>query len=394
MTGSMSAVLDRLTRPFRALAARRGGVALMLIAGTIALLALLVATRPEVEPVPQAERVWPVDVVTVTRQDLRPDLELFGEAVAGRRSELRALVAGPIVKMGANFHEGGTVQPGELLLQVDPFDYEATLAERRAQLKEAEVRLEQLRRDYQRSRELIDRNLISRRDLDNAELAAEQQAAVVEQRRVEVRRAQRDLADTRLTAPYGGVVGGVNADLGKPLNLNDKVADLIDTSRLEVRFSLSNAQYGRMLASGEPVAGRAVKVTWQVGARTLEFPATIQRVGAEIAATTGGVHAYAVLDTKGLPVELRPGAFVQVRVPDREFQGVLRAPDSALYGRDQIYVVKDDRLAERRIRVEGYAGNDLLFTAAGEPAVEDGDLVVTTQLREAGVGARVAVRNQ
>jgi RND family efflux transporter MFP subunit len=390
----MSAILDRLSRPVRALAARRGGVALMILGGTVALVALLVITRPEVEPVVQAERVWPVDVVTVTRQDLRPELALFGETVAGRRSELRALVAGPIVKVGPNFHEGGTVQAGELLLQVDPFDYEATLAERRAQLKEAEVRLEQLRRDYRRSRELMDRNLISQRDLDNAELAAEQQAAVVEQRRVEVRRAERDLADTRLTAPYGGVVGGVNADLGKHLNLNDKVADLIDISRMEVRFSLSNAQYGRLLASGEPVEGRAVEVSWQVGARTLQYPATVQRVGAEISATTGGVHVYAALDTRGLPVALRPGAFVQVRLPDREYQGVFQAPESALYGQDQIFVVKDDRLAERRIRVEGYAGNDLLFTAAGEPAVQDGDQVVTTQLREVGVGARVVIRDE
>ncbi len=103
-------------------------------------------------------------------------------------------------------------------------------------------------------------------------------------------------ADTRLLAPYAGVVGNVNANLGKQLSLNDKVADLTDIGRLEVRFSLSNAEYGRLLESGEPVIGRPVEVVWEVGAGRRSYTGTIARVGAEITASTGGVDVYAVLD--------------------------------------------------------------------------------------------------
>jgi RND family efflux transporter MFP subunit len=388
----MRAFFHALAAPVRALARRRGGVPLLLLLGTILIIVVLFATRQELAPVEQPERVWPVEAIEIRRQSVQPRLTLFGETVAGRRSELRALVSGPIVKIGENFHEGGLVAAGDLLIQVDPFAYETMLAERRAQLREAEVRLEQLRRDLRRTRDLFAQKSVSQRDLDNAELSVEQQEAVVEQRRIDVQRAQRNLADTRLTAPYAGVVGNVNANLGKHLGTNDKVADLIDTSALEVRFSLSNDQYGRLLQSDDAVVGRPVEITWTVGRQAITWPGHIARVGAEITSATGGVDVYAVLDTGGRQITLRPGAFVSVTVPDRRYEDVFVAPETSLYGANEVFVIEDERLAARRVRVVGYSGHDVLFVADGEPALADGDRVVTTQLREAGAGVRVSVR--
>jgi RND family efflux transporter MFP subunit len=326
--------------------------------------------------------------VTISRQTLRPRLALFGEIVAGRRSELRALVAGPISQIGRNFREGGLVAAGELLLEIDPFHYRTQLAERRAQLREAEVRLDQLQRNHRRIEVLYAEQTVSERDRDDAELALKQHEAIVEQRRIDVERAERSLADTRLLAPYAGVIGELNANLGKQLGVNDKVAELTDTSQLEVRFSLSNDEYGRLTASGEKLAGRAVTVRWKVGERHLDYPAQIARVGAKIVSTTGGVDVYAVLG-EGPDPDLRPGAFVSVSVPDREFADVFTAPDSGLHGDDMLYVIVDDRLAERRIEVLGHDGDRIIFRSAGEPALADGDRVVTTPLREAGVGMKV-----
>ncbi len=358
---------------------------------TAALIALLVATRPSLVPEPHAERVWPVKSVEIRRQTIRPQLALFGEIVAGRRSELRALVAGPIAKMGPNFQEGGLVAAGELLLEIDPFHYRTRLAERRAQLREAEVRLDQLQREYRRIGILFADHTVSERDRDNAELSLQQQEAIVEQRRIDVERADHDLADTRLVAPYAGVVGKLNANLGKQLGINDKVAELTDTGRLEVRFSLSNAEYGRLMGSGEELVGRTVTVTWKVGERDLGYPARIARVGSEIISTTGGVDVYAVFED-GLRADIRPGAFVSVSVPDREYAEVFVAPESALYGDHMLYVIVDSRLAERRIELLGHDGDRIIFRSAGEPVLADGDRVVTTSLREAGVGVKVIDR--
>ena len=367
---------------------------LTIVTVTAVMIVALVATRPRIVPIESPERVWHVDVIEARHATLQPALELFGEVVAGRSSELRPLVSGVMVEIGPNFVEGGVVEKGELLVQIDPFSYETDLAEQRSMLKESRVRLEMLARELERAKELHAAKTVSEQFLETAELDYRQQQAIVEQREIGVRRAERDLVDTRLVAPFSGVVNEVNAALGKQFSGfgSDKIAELIDTSRVEVRFSLTNAQYGRLIESSDPLVGRPVRVSWKVGDRALEYAAVIDRVGAKITSATGGIDVFAVIDTGGRQTRLRPGAFVSVSVPDKAFEGVLSAPDSALYGEDTVFVVEDGRLAARQVEVLSYAGADMLFRSNGEPAIVDGDLIVTTQIREGGVGAKVAVR--
>jgi RND family efflux transporter MFP subunit len=367
---------------------------LVILAVTVGVIVLLMATRPRLTPVPTPERVWPVEVAAARFGAVQPDLELFGEIVADRRSELRPQVSGIVVEMGANLHEGGQVQSGELLLRIDPFDYETALSEQRSLVKEARARLDKLRRDLARTKDLYQQKNISEQALDDAALAVVEQEALVEQREIGLRRAERDLGDTRLVAPFDGVLANVKADLGSEFSDfgNAVVAELIDTSQLDVRFSLTNAQFGRLAGSGDPLPGRPVEVSWQVGQQTFTYPARIERVGAEVMAATGGVDVYAAIDSAGEQTALRPGAFVSVRLRDRAYENVMQVPETALYGEDTIYIVEDERMSPRTVRVLGYAGSDLIVAPAGEPALRDGDQVITTQLREGGAGARVLLR--
>ncbi|MFQ5634598.1 MAG: efflux RND transporter periplasmic adaptor subunit [Gammaproteobacteria bacterium] len=367
---------------------------LIIFGATVVTVFLLMATRPRLEPVQAPERVWYVDVTVARQQTIRPTLNLFGEVVAGRRSELRPSVSGVMVRIGDNFREGGNVSKGELLVQIDPFDYETDLAEQRSMLAESKVKLEMLRRDLARAQDLFAAKNVSEQFLDGAKLDVAQQEAIVEQREIGVRRAARDLLETKLVAPFDGVVHDVNAALGKQFSGfgSDMVGELIDTSQIEVRFSLSNAQYGRLIEDSGSIVGRPVSISWEVGDSSFGYEAEIRRVGAEITSTTGGVEAYAVIEADGEQTMLRPGAFVSVSLRDKEYTEAMLAPDTVLYGNDTVYVVEDERLAAREIVVLGYSGNDVLFRGAGQPAIADGDLIVTTQLREAGPGARVATR--
>jgi RND family efflux transporter MFP subunit len=248
-----------------------------------------------------------------------------------------------------------------------------------------------VQRNLKRIRELYDENNVSEQNLDDAVLAVELQTATLEQRRISLARAQRALSDTRLTAPYDGVVNAISADLGKQLSVNDMVAEVIDTSRLDVRFTLSNAQFGRVIEAGRPIEGHPVRVAWQVGNQTLEYVASVDRVGAEIDSTTGGMEIYAAIEPDAKTL-LRPGAFVWVHMADKVFSKVFRAPESALYDGDTVYVVSDGRMSARGIEVVGYFGNDILFVSRGEQSVQNGDRVIITQVREGGEGVRVDIR--
>ena len=100
---------------------------ILIVSATVVTIFLLMATRPRMLPVSTPEQVWPVEVIKAQFGAQQPELKLFGEVIAGRRSELRPLVSGLIIEIGPNFRNGGIVRKGELLVLIDPFDYETGL---------------------------------------------------------------------------------------------------------------------------------------------------------------------------------------------------------------------------------------------------------------------------
>jgi len=400
---------------------------LIFAAGVVA---YLVKTKPVIAPKPVAEQVWTVAATTVAVGDIAPQLALFGQVVAGRESDLRALVAGPIIRTGANFEEGGTVSKGELLVAIDPFDYQATLDERRAQLAEArarevevrirlkseqdalaqdEAQLELTMRDLKRSLELRKKGTVSEKRLDDSRVAESrqmqvvstrknslaamnaqlsQQASIIKRLAVGVRRAQKDLKRTKLNAPFDGYLLDKVAEIGKRLSPNERIVRLIDAGRLEARVAVSDNQYGRLVAGGG-VAGRKARVIWRAGQRVFEYAAVVERAGAKINAASGGVDLYARIVSAGVDQPLRPGAFVEVMLSDLTYPGVVRLSENALYS-DTVYVVKDGRLMARKVEVVGRVGNDVLLRGQ----LVDGDQAVTTRFAEIGPGLLVEVREQ
>ena len=118
---------------------------LLTLVGAVLVVGYLQATRPEIERTGPAERARPIAASTVQIADIQPAIDAFGEVVAQRDVELRALVAGPVVAVGENFENGGTVRAGELLVAIDPFEYRAAVTEAEAALAEARAQLAETR---------------------------------------------------------------------------------------------------------------------------------------------------------------------------------------------------------------------------------------------------------
>ncbi len=114
---------------------------LLVLVGALAVAGYLQATKPQLAPEAPAERVWLISTTEVAVADSQPELLAYGKIVAQRDVEMRALVAGQIVAVGENFVDGGWVREGDLLVQIDPFEFDASVATGEAQVKEARARL-------------------------------------------------------------------------------------------------------------------------------------------------------------------------------------------------------------------------------------------------------------
>jgi RND family efflux transporter MFP subunit len=387
----------------------------------------LVKSRPEPERRAAPEKSWVVQTEIARIGDERPDLKLFGEVVAGRKVDLRPLVAGRIVEVGSGFLEGGVVRKGALLVAIDPFDYEADVAEKNAELDEARARLQEFRAELRGVRALlkhdktqieIRRRDVARREklrgsgassvkaLDDSRIALidneqrvvdreravstwvskiAQQKAAIARLGVALRRAERDLEETRLVAPFDGFLLNVEAEVGKRIGTGDRVANLIDAGRLEVRFHVSNAKFAQLRAE-EGYVGREARVFWRGENTSKPFEAVLEREGSEIETASGGVSLYARLRGIGPETTLRPGAFVRVEVAGRAYRNVVRLPETVLYNGDTLYVVVDDRLEARETTVLMRIGTEILVRGG----VSAGDRVLTTRLAEVGTGVRVS----
>ena len=392
----------------------------------------LIAAKEEPAKRPAREKVSFVKTVPIAFGSYQPMLRLYGETVAGRKVELRALVAGDVKSVGDGLRDGGEVDAGALLLTINPFNFKGAVVETTAELAAARGRLDELKatakserdglkrdreqleialKDVKRTSALVKRNAVSARLLDERNLVQSQRRQAVEQRENNIKvqaarvtqqeatitrlnwaleQARQRLAETKLVAPFNAYVSDVNADVGRLLGASDRVATLFDRDWIEARFVLTDQQFGRIVAAsseeGGTLIGRPVKVIWRVGDKPMTYPATITRVGATIAAGQGGVTMIARLKDPTTPIAIRPGAFVEVESSDRSYRAVARLPQTAVYNNKTVYVVKDGRLAARAVTV---IGADEGFALVQGPELKAGDRVITTRLSTVGTGLKV-----
>ncbi len=198
---------------------------------------------------------------------------------------MRALVSGEVIATSAAFENGARVAKGDVLLEIDPFTYENQLADARAQLKGAKAVLKErkaatklARQERARAEELFKKGTVSKKTLDDKTTdatikaaRAEQQQSVVDRINVQVKKANRDLANTKVVAPFSGYLANINAREGRVLNPNDQVGTLLDSDNFDVVFNLSDAEYGRFLERNSEVIGRPVNVVWQIGGERIEL---------------------------------------------------------------------------------------------------------------------------
>jgi RND family efflux transporter MFP subunit len=362
--------------------------------------ALLMATGSETKPISAPERSWSVTAQEAQYGDIQQSIDAFGELISRREVDLRMLVAGEVIETGKNYDDGALVKKGDVLIKIDPFNYKNAVKDTAAQLRggtallrEREAAYELSKVEYERAEKLFDKGNVAQKYIDDrkldvtiAESRMIQQKSAVERLDVLVARAKRDLRNTALVAPFDGYISGLQAREGRLLNINEPVATISDANSYEVRFNLSDAQYGRFLKTGTDLVGRPVDVRWNIGGETITLTAILTQVGARISQNTRGVDAIARIDGE-TPAALRGGAFVNVVLRGHDIPNVVAVQKTALYGDNQIYVIVDDRLQSRQVEIMGETQGNVLISSG----VENGEKILLTRFNEASPEVAVKV---
>jgi multidrug resistance efflux pump len=401
-------------------------IALLLVG--IAALGVLIKSRPEPKAAEVQEKVWIVQVAGAKPQSLGPTLTLYARVESPRTATLRAAVNADVVEVKAR--EGHDAAKGEMLVELDPRDArwqltqrEADVAELRAELDNEsrrvandrkalkhEMELARLaKRGVERVQRLATRDLGSESGLDIAREALARQSLVVDNRRFAIsgnesrtaalnarlQRAQSfvsmarlDLERTAVSAPFAGRIAIVNVAPGDRVRAGDALLDLFDANALELRAQVPSRYLARLrdgLRQSRPASAHAT-----VGDTTLT--AHLDRLGAQIERGRAGADALFIIDQEqGGALEL--GRTVELAVSLPIVDTVVPIPAEALYGVDQIYLLRDSRMHAVTVKRFGeYIADDgqhrLLVKSA---QVHADDQIIITQLPSAVDGLKVRI---
>ncbi len=287
-----------------------------------------------------------VTVICPTQEPVTAALELTGTVAPSRSADLVARVAGYLESV--NFHDGATVEEGQLLFVIEPESYKQQLALARAALMRAQS-------EYDRQLGLIKENATSAAQAERWLSERDQAAAQVEL-------AKLNLGYTEVRAPFAGRLGRRLVDQGNLVgpNANSKLATLDQLAPAYVYFNLNERDALQLAAAVRQrglVPGRGVGRAVFAGLQTQEgYPqeGTIDFLGSGFSTSSGTVQMRAIFTNQDWA--LIPGAFARVRIPLGPPEPMLVVPNSAI-GNDQegdyVLVVEASNLVARRGVVKG-----------------------------------------
>lgn len=379
---------------------------LRVLVNTIACLAVLAAAAAAIvainktEPIAKQVNVTRksaalVETVTVERGTYSPGLVVLGSVEPARDIVLSPRVSGQVAELSPDFIPGGMVLKGDMLLRIDPADFENALSIRESELQqvEASLKIEDGRQSLAKKELALFEDEID--DIDRALVLREPQFASIQSQvgaaEAAVERARLELERSRLVAPFDVQVLDRSVNVGSQVAPGDELGQLVGIEEYWIMAavpvrSLRWVQFPDSENQGSAVtlrnpdawgreAERQARVTGMIG--TLDQQTRLARVLITVTDPLGRKSG-------GPPLIL--DTLIDVRIEGKLIEDVVRLRREYVHDRDNVWVMKDGELEIRE--------TDIVFRDAEyayiRQGLDSGDEVVTTTLATVadGVGLR------
>ncbi|MEX2381116.1 MAG: efflux RND transporter periplasmic adaptor subunit [Opitutales bacterium] len=355
----------------------------LLIAGTVVFVAAIVSIvwtlLPETEE-ERPERVpVPVEVSEVGVMTLHETVRGIGTLRAPAEVVVSPESGGRVRTI--HFEEGGFVETGEILVELEDEKLRSQIAAREAAVRSAEVRLANARRTFERQEELAQHGVVPEDELDRARAELDSAAADLERFEAELGLAQEQLNDMTIRAPFSGAISERLVNKGAYVAPGDSLARLYQTDPLEIAFSVPE----RFL--GQVARGQEVRVT--IAAYPDEsFIGILNFVSPSIDESTRTLAIKAAIPNQD--GRLSPGAFATAVVTVGERENAPVVPEESLVGTRTgyiIFVIEDGIARLREVRT-GLRRDGLVEITEG---LQPGERVVRSGHMRLDAGSSVKI---
>ncbi|HTN66319.1 MAG TPA: efflux RND transporter periplasmic adaptor subunit [Burkholderiaceae bacterium] len=328
---------------------------ILLVAAAAAAGAMALKKRPQPAPAaainataPATLEFLPGDLTVVQARDLRQTMALTGSLRALNQVAVKARVAGQVREVMVR--EGAAVSSGQVLLTMDPSEYQARVDQAQGALQAARGQLDIAAKTRDNNQALVAKGFISQNAYTTAASQYEIAQANLDSARGALDAARKSLADTVIRAPLSGLVSSRTVQPGEKVAPDNRLLDIVDLRQLELAAAVPASEIMR-IAIGQPV---------QVGIEGLAdpVPGTVVRINPATESGSRSIMTYIRVDNPH--GTLRAGMFAEAQLTLADKSGVLTVPQSALQstaGKPWVYAIEGGKLAQKMVTL-GMHGRD------------------------------------
>ena len=352
---------------------------------------ILIGARPQPERVDVPQRATVVETMQPTLIDDRIQVTGFGTVEAHRLLQIQSQVSGEVLVMNDALMSGGFVSAGDMLLKVDPQDYEITVGQREAEVVNAEVDLQMAeagslvaQREWELLGETIETTDIGEK-LARKEPQKLEAQAMLAASKGKLKLAQLNLDRTTITAPFNGLVLEDNVEIGQIVSPASSIATIVGTDEFEIVVSIPLAKLEWIIIDdANPQRNSKATVSLELGdGRSLVRNAVVSRLSGQV--ERSGRLAKVILSVsdpinrQGVPGRgsLLLGSYVRVDIEGPEVKGVVEIPRSVLQENDTVWVMDaESTLAVRSCDIVVGRTDTVLAKISFQP----GDRIITSPM--------------
>lgn len=321
----------------------------------------------------------PVTVAKTKSGEMPVYLNVVGRAEAYEGVTVKSRLDGQVLAVA--YTEGQAVKQGDILVRLDPGDFNAKVAQAEAIVARDQAQLAKAQADVERYSGLKARGFVSDEKVNEIRTTERAAAATLKADQAGLELARLQLSYATVRAPFAGVVGARLVFPGSSVKINDTSLAVINRiNPLYVTFSIPERHLQR-LRNTMSKGAMSVQITLPES-KEAPFEGTAKFIDNAVDMTTGTIQMKALLENK--QARLTPGQFLNVSmVLDKLTDAVLVPNEAIQQGADGnfLYAVKpDDTVEVRKIEIiASYQGNSAIAkgVAVGETVVTDGQLRLT-----------------
>lgn len=345
---------------------------------------------------PGAGGALPVQVAKASAQDVPLNGEWVAQTDGFVNAQIQPQVSGYLIRQ--DYKEGSQVGKDQVLFEIDPRPFQATLDQAKGQVAQAQAKVSLDEINVKRDTPLAEAHAIAQSQLDTETQTLLADKASVVSAEAQVDSAQLNVGFTKVRSLIDGIAGQATVQVGNLVSPTSVLTAVSQLNPLKVYFSISEQEYLGLVAKAKQ-GGRAdllnagdaipLKLTLSNGQ---VYPQTgrIIFVDRSVSAQTGSLRIAAQFANPGNV--LRPGQFGRISAQTQIMHNAILVPQRAvteLQGINQVYVVGTDNVAHvHNVQLGAQVGTNIIISSG----VQSGDTVITEGLDKVRDGAKVSTQ--